>query len=144
MAYSRSLTEEFDYIAVSDPALDGDEPEKRARHKEYRETYDRSVLVFKEGATPAVWRLTPLSRTQFLHCFRQVNDLDKYMEAVAFGLRSVSGFLYDGKPVAWKPVKSDLGERVASVALDKIFDPLLVTELGDQILAASSLRPSSG
>ncbi len=144
MAYSRSLTEDFDYIALSDPALDGTDLEKLGRHREYRESLDRSVLVFKEGCAPATWRLGPLSRSQFLHCFRQLNDLDKYMEAVAFGLRSVSGFTYAGMPVTWKPVKNDLGERVSSAALDKIFDPLLITELGDQILAASSLRPPKG
>lgn len=124
-----------------DPAIDKSDPDKFAMAwKEALRTGDIKCLPFREGDQPAVFELAPLTRKQFLRVFAQ-EGISQVCEAVAYGLRTVSGFIVDGRGVDLDRVDSDAGKRLSAASLDALFDPVLFMELGTRIIEVSRIDP---
>jgi hypothetical protein len=156
MSIERSLTKSLRYVSIFDPAIDlgpegDDEESKRARMAvadkitAYLEaaTPDPSTLPVRDGATPAVFELAPLTMRQRARV-RQMGDdklYDKAIEAVACALVSVTGYSRNGEPVTVQRKKVNGEERVTTECLERLFDEELFVELGSRIMAMDRLNP---
>ena len=90
--------------------------------------------------------LGKLGRREFLRVYGGMASapMEQMVEAVAYGLRSVTGFEVDGSEVSVERVSSDGCKRADAKTLDALFDPILFGELGSRILEVSQLDPTRG
>jgi hypothetical protein len=133
-----SFTSTRPHVWSIDPAIDKENP--AYDWKEFLDKGDLKYLPAVEGGTLTVFNIKALSRRQFTRVFN-IEGLNQFSEAVAFGLKSVANFRVDGTEVDLRLVKVDGEERVSEDSLNKIFDPMLFAELGLRILEISRLHP---
>lgn len=146
MAFERSFIRTVRFVSTLDPAIDRDHPDLASLVEEYRKTGDVAKLPLREGATPTVFEIAPMSRKQLTRVLGIPSDkyIEQCSEAVAYGLRSVSNFIVDGEQVVIEHATVSDEKRVKPAVLDRIFDPLLFAELGARILELNRLNPTSG
>lgn len=136
-----SFTGTRNHVWSEDPAIDRDSP--AFDWVEFLRTGDLAHVPTVEGGKLTVFKIRPLSRKQFTRVFN-LNGLEQLVEAVAYGLREVKDFILDGQAVELKHIKVDGEERVSNDSLDRVFEPLLFTELGTRIVELSRLDPRKG
>mgnify|MGYP001600189261 CR=1 FL=1 len=136
----RSFIAEVRHVWSSDEALDKDHPS--FDWQAFVKTGDLAHVPAKENAQLAVFHLRPLSRQRFLRVWGSgAEPLQMRHDAVAFGLRRVTGFEVDGRAVELEFQSVDGEERVTPRVLDQLFDPMLFLELGERILELSRISP---
>jgi hypothetical protein len=144
---TRSFTAPIKYVALHDPALDNEHPQATDLAVKYLETFDASVLPLKDGAKLAVFELAHLTRAQATRAMGMPTELEKFTEALAYSLVSVTDFWRGPVRVEHATVAGQ--RRVKGEILDTLFgdNPIegaaLFEELGIQILTGLRLRPTS-
>lgn len=146
MAFDRSFIRTVRFVSTLDPAIDREHPDIESILAEYRKTGDVSKLPLREGSTPSVFEIAPLSRKQLTRVLGIPGEkyIEQCSEAVACGLRAVTNFVVDGEPVTIETSTVSDEKRVKPAVLDRLFDPLLFAELGTRILELNRLNPTSG
>lgn len=139
---SRSFISSIKHISLLDPAINREHEDYKPEL--YRDTGDQKHIPLHDGATPSVFELSPLTRKQLQAVMDVANSLEQVSEAVAYGLKSVTNFSYDGEPIKVEHVTVNGNRRVKSDVLDKLFDPTLFAELGSRILGLNRLDPTKG
>lgn len=126
-----------EHICPFDDALDTKHPDYS--YEEYLKTGDRKHLPLREGAVPAVFKLRPLTRAQFMSMMR-LEDAERPGEAIAYGLVSVSGLRREGDDhdILVKHTRTSLGERLDKDSLNELFAPEVFGDVGMRIFALSS------
>ncbi len=137
---TRSLVGNAKHVWSEDPALDTDSPAYDA--VQFIETGDIKHMPARPGETLAIFEIAPLSRKQWQRLSALESSDEKYNEAVAYGLKSVSGYTIGGLPVEVKKQTYQGEERLTAPTLDALFEPVLFRELGGRILLLSRLSPS--
>lgn len=142
--FARSFLTSVKVASILDPAVNREHEEFESLWQEYRKGNDLTKIPVKEGAKLALFELAPLSRKQLLKVMSMSIPLEQCTEAVAFSLRSVSGFEVNGEPLEISHSNVDGEKRVKPDCLDKLFDPLLFGELGARVLELNRLDPTKG
>lgn len=137
---TKSLIAKTKHVWSRDPALDTDH--KDYDWAEFIKTGDMKYVPAKEGMTVAEFEIGPLTRMQFLRVW-SLSDLVQANEAVAYGLKGLTGYKVEGVDVELEFQNADDGKRLNKATLDRIFEPLLFMELGMRIIELSRLSPLS-
>lgn len=134
----RPLTSTFEHVWTKDPAVDLDHPDSDPN--KYLETGEAKYLTFREGETPTIWILRPLSRRAFNHVMESASASQFTARdlAVAYGLREIK----NGGDVSLQFEKNGHGgERIKDSCLDEIFNAVVFDEISGRILRMSTLSP---
>ena len=139
-----SLIRSVKHVWSMDPALDRSDLESfSAAWESFLKDGDLAKLPIKEGETPTVFTLEPLTRSEFVKIYGG-GDIERVIEAVAYGLQSVENLMVNGEKFQIERIESGGSKRVKGSCLDAFFDPVLFAELGTRIVEISRLHPTSG
>lgn len=86
------IVEPHDVVSVLDPALD----RERMDVERYAETREASLIVAKPGMTPVIFRVAPLTASQFAHLDSDQNVGRKVIAAFSFAVQEIRNWPHVG------------------------------------------------
>lgn len=137
---TRTLTGRKSHVWSQDPAIDRDHPS--FSWDAFLKDGDLKHLPKVEGQEYTLFEIGPLTRRQMMRVM-SLSGMEQVNEAVAFGLKDVKNYVADGQSVSLEHQNQGDEKRLNQRSLDRIFDPLLFTELGMRIIMLSQLDPLS-